>query len=63
MIAAGVYQPDENFATLLDCVVNEVVVWRKWLRKTRKFQKPQPLHCLIRDYRAQRPGSVDAGSS
>ena len=37
--------------------------WREWLRRTREFQMPQPLHSLIRDYRAQHPGSGEGGSS
>ena len=31
--------------------------WREWLRRTREFQRPQPLHSLIITYRAQQPGS------
>ena len=30
---------------------------REWLRRTREFQRPQPLHSLIDAYRAQQPGS------
>ena len=27
--------------------------WQEWLRRTREFQRPQPLHSLIRDHRAR----------
>ena len=36
--------------------------WREWLRRTREFQRPQPLHFLIDAYRAQLPGSGKGGS-
>ena len=36
--------------------------WREWLRRTREFQRPQPLHSLIDAYRARQPGSGEGGS-
>ena len=36
--------------------------WREWLRRTREFQRPQPLYSLIRAYRAQQPGSWGGSS-
>ena len=37
--------------------------WREWLRQTREFRRPQPLHSLIRHYHGQQPGSGARGSS
>ena len=37
--------------------------WREWLRQTREFQMPQPLHSVISGYRAQQPGSGEGGNS
>ena len=33
--------------------------WREWLRRTREFQKPEPLHSLIHDYLERQRGSDD----
>ena len=36
--------------------------WQEWLRRTREFQRPQPLYSLIEAYSAQQPGSGEGGS-
>ena len=36
--------------------------WQEWLRRTREFQIPQPLHSLIRAYHAQQGGSGEGST-
>ena len=54
--------PPESYYADSRALRNPDPQWREWRRRTREFQIPQPLHSLIRAYRAQQPGS-GAGST
>ena len=54
--------PPESYHADSEALRDEDPEWREWLRLTREFQRPQPLHSLIDDYRAQLPGSGEGSS-
>ncbi len=49
--------PPESYYAASEALRDGDPEWREWLRQTREFQRPQPLHSLIDAYRAQQPGS------
>ena len=49
--------PPESFHADTEALRDGDPEWREWLRRTREFQRPQPLHSLIDACRAQQPGS------
>ena len=45
--------PPESYHADWEALWDADPLWREWLRRTREFQRPQPLHSLIRDHRAR----------
>ena len=54
--------PPESYHADSEALRDDDPEWREWLRLTREFQRPQPLHSLVRDYRAQHLGSGEGSS-